>query len=97
TITEKGFEGSNFLAGLNEHLRNLSICKNSKTLPLLSLSDNIKQKYQEQAEKFTAKQLVDLLTLFTQYEYQYKNIPNKRLHVEVALLRACNINKVRQS
>ncbi|MBP5413041.1 MAG: DNA polymerase III subunit gamma/tau [Bacteroidales bacterium] len=97
TIMEKGFEGSHFLEGLSEHLRNLCVCKNVITLPLLSVTEDVREQYNNQAGKLEMRQLVQLLTLFSDCEAKYKTANNKRLHVEIALMRACNVNKVRQS
>ena len=97
TNMEKGFEGSHFLEGLSEHLRNLCVCKNVITLPLLSVTEDVREQYNNQAGKLEMRQLVQLLTLFSDCEAKYKTANNKRLHVEISLMRACNVNKVRQS
>ena len=96
-ILEKGFEGSHFLAGLNEHLRNLSMCKNESTIALLTSVENTREKYRQQADKFDLINLIKLLSLFTKTESQYKLSNHKRLHVEVALMQACTLDNVRQS
>jgi DNA polymerase-3 subunit gamma/tau len=98
-ILEKGFDGQHFLSGLNEHLRNLSMCKSPSTLVLIDVSDNIKNEYLNQAKSIDNDMLIRLLNLFTKYEGDYKTSNNKRLHVEVALMLACYLKraKVRQS
>lgn len=96
-IMEKGFEGAHFLEGLSEHLRNLSVCKNVTTLPLLFVTDDVKKQYETQAQRLNLTQLINLLTLFSDCEAKYAYANNKRLHVEIALMRACNVNKVRQA
>jgi DNA polymerase-3 subunit gamma/tau len=98
-IQEKGFDGQHFLVGLNEHLRNLSICKFPSTVKLMDVSENIKDEYLSQAKAIDDDLLICLLSLFTKYDGDYKTSNNKRLHVEVALMRACYFKraKVRQS
>jgi DNA polymerase-3 subunit gamma/tau len=98
-ITEKGFDGQHFLAGLNDHLRNLSMCKTPATVKLMNTGDDIKGEYLKQAQTIDADMLVRLLTMFTKCDGDYKLSNNKRLHVEVALMQACCLKraKVRQS
>jgi len=57
-ILSKGFDGGQFLIGLAEHLRNLLVCKDDKTISLLEVPNDIKSKYQEQAEKAIAEFLL---------------------------------------
>jgi DNA polymerase-3 subunit gamma/tau len=98
-ILEKGFDGQHFLAGINEHLRNLSMCKSPATVKLMDVSENVKDEYLNQAKNINGDILIRLLRLFTQYDADYKTSNNKRLHVEVALMQACYLKraKVRQS
>ncbi len=98
-ILEKGFDGQHFLTGINEHLRNLSMCKTPSTIKLIEVSDNVKNEYLNQAKAVPDDILIRLLTLFTKSESDYKGSNNKRLHVEVALMQACYLKraKVRQS
>jgi DNA polymerase-3 subunit gamma/tau len=98
-IAERGFDGQHFLAGMNEHIRNLSMCKTPSTVKLIEVSDSIKNNYLKQAQELPNDLLIRLLTLFTQCDAGYKGSNNKRLHVEVALIQACSLLhvKVRQS
>ena len=50
-IISKGFDGHNFIVGLSEHFRNLMVSKDQSTVALLQVSDSVKQKYFEQAQK----------------------------------------------
>lgn len=94
-ITEKGFDGQHFLAGLNEHLRNLSMCKTPSTVKLMDVSDNVKGEYLKQAQAIDDNMLIRLLTMFTKCDGDYKLSNNKRLHVEVALMQACYLKRAR--
>jgi DNA polymerase-3 subunit gamma/tau len=98
-IMEKGFDGQHFLAGLNEHLRNLSMCKSPSTIKLMAISDTVKKEYLNQAQSIDSEVLVRFLNLFTKCDGEYKSSNNKRLHVEVALMQSCYYKrvKVRQS
>ena len=94
-ITDKGFDGQHFLAGLNDHLRNLSVCKTPSTVKLMDVSDDIKGEYLKQAQAIDDNTLIRLLTMFTKCDGEYKVSNNKRLHVEVALMQACYLKRAR--
>ena len=49
-VVSRGFEGDTFILGLAEHFRNLLMCKNVNTLPLLEVSDDIAERYKNQAQ-----------------------------------------------
>lgn len=53
TVLRKGFNGHHFIVGLGEHLRNVLVCKDSATLPLLAVTDNIRPRYAEYATRCT--------------------------------------------
>jgi DNA polymerase-3 subunit gamma/tau len=94
-ILNRGFDGQHFLGGLNEHLRNLSMCKSPSTVKLMEVSDNIKNEYLNQSKAVADDMLIRLLGLFTKNEGEYKVSNNKRLHVEVALMQACYLKRAR--
>jgi DNA polymerase-3 subunit gamma/tau len=94
TILKKGFEGDDFILGLCEHFRNLLFCKDGATLKILELSDNLKQKYAQQSSLASADFLVNCLHIGNQCDVQYKQSKNKRLTVELALIKMCYVNSV---
>lgn len=93
TVLQKGFDGSQFMVGLAEHLRNLLICQNPKTIELLEVPDEIKQKFQEQSKETTERFLLLGLDLWRDTEIQYKASVHKRLTVEIALMKLCSIHQ----
>lgn len=92
TILKKGFEGDDFILGLCEHFRNLLFCKDEQTLAMLEVSENLKQKYAVQAALSPPDFLVNCLNIGNQCDVQYKQSKNKRLTVELALIKMCYIN-----
>ena len=92
-ILRNGFEGDNFMLGLSEHFRNLLVCKNEKTLQLLELTDTLKERYLQQAEITPASFLVSALHLSNECDIHYKASKNKRLQVEITLIKMCYINE----
>ncbi len=93
-ILKKGFEGDDFIIGLCEHFRHLLFCKDNKTLALLETSVSLKQRYSQQTSLTSADFLVNCLHLGNQCDVQYKTSKNKRLTVELALVKMCYVNAV---
>lgn len=90
-ILEKGFDGQLFLNGLSEHFRNLMVCKDSATAHLLDVGESHKSKYAEQSKQANLTFLLNALNINNQFDLEYKNSRNQRLHVELALLKLCHI------
>ncbi len=97
TILQKGFEGDDFIIGLCEHFRNLLFCKDEATVKLLEMSNSLKERYAHQATLASGTFLVNCLALGNQCDVQYKQSKNKRLTVELALVKMCYINRLTDS
>jgi len=93
TIIYNGFEPDIFLIGLAEHLRNLLVCKDAATLQLLEVSDNLRARYQQQSQLTSASFIMTALNLASDCDVNYKMARNKRLLVEMALLKMTYINR----
>lgn len=91
-ILEKGFDGHNYVSGLNSHLRDLLVSKDKVTLRLLEATQSVKQRYLHQAEKCPVDFLFRALETGTNCDLAYKNSKNQRLHVELALIRLCRLD-----
>ena len=85
-IIEKGFDGAHFLMGYSEHLRNLLVCKDPRTVNLMEVGDSIKTKYAEQTQKSHPVFLLKALDVINRCDLSYRTSNNKRLHIELALL-----------
>jgi DNA polymerase-3 subunit gamma/tau len=86
-ILRDGFDGHHFIVGLSEHFRNVMVCKDTSTIKLLEVADDIKKKYAEQAESTSLSFLLSALNIAGNCDLQYKNSKNQRLHVELALMK----------
>jgi DNA polymerase III subunit gamma/tau len=86
-ILENGFDGHNFIIGLAEHLRNLMVAKDTVTLKLLEVGDNIKQRYVEQSKASDLLFLSFALQEISGCDLNYKSSKNQRLLVEITLLK----------
>ncbi len=92
-VLKKGFEGDLFLDGFAEHLRNLLMAKEEATRPLLELSDTLLQRYDKQARLASASFLMSALQIANECDIHYKEARNKRLHVEIALMKMAWLNR----
>jgi len=92
-ISRKGFDGDIFINGLAAHLRNLLVCKDSRTVDLLEVSGNIKERYQEQANLTPTGLILSALSLANDCDVNYKMSRNHRLHVEMALIKMAYIQR----
>ncbi|SEW28152.1 DNA polymerase III subunit gamma/tau [Chitinophaga arvensicola] len=88
-ILQKGFEGDNFLNGWAEFLRNLLLCKEDKALHLVEVSGNLKERYRQLSGQISPAYLITALHLLNETEINYRMARNKRLHVEMALIKLC--------
>lgn len=88
-ILQKGFEGDNFLNGWAEFLRNLLMSKEEKVLHLVEVSGNLKDRYKQMSGKVSPSYLITALHLLNETEINYRMARNKRLHVEMALIKLC--------
>jgi len=86
-INRKGFEGDMVLNGFAEFMRNLLVCQNPKAAPLLDVIEGVQKKYVEEAKKVSPSFLVSALNILNEAEINYKMARNKRLHVEMALIK----------
>lgn len=88
-IISKGFEPQHFVSGMGNHLRSLMVCKDAVTVQLLEVSEQLKQRYLAQAQTCPLPFLIKALEINNQCDIDYRAANNKRLHLEIALLKMC--------
>jgi DNA polymerase III subunit gamma/tau len=86
-INRKGFEGDMVLNAMAEFFRNLLVCKDEKVANLLEVVESFKDKYTSAAKKTSASYIISALNVLNEAEINYKQARNKRLHVELALIK----------
>ena len=86
-INRKGFEGDTVLNGFAEFLRNLLVSSDAKVAMLLEVADDFKQKYFQAASKVPAAFIISALNILSEAEIGYRQARNKRLHVELAIIK----------
>ena len=92
-INRKGFEGDLLLSGFAEFIRNLLICKDEKASRLLEVVEDFKEKYKQVARDVEGSYLISALNLLSESEIHYKAARNKRLHVELTLIKLSYLNQ----
>lgn len=92
-VLRNGFEGDVFMDGLAAHYRDLLVCKNPKTLKLLDHSETLKDRYHNQAQLMSEPYIFSALNIINEADIHYPEVRNKRLHVEMALVKICFLNR----
>jgi|TARA_B110000495_G_scaffold92113_1_gene79556 DNA polymerase-3 subunit gamma/tau len=92
-ILKKGFDAHNFLIGLAQHFRNVLVCQNPATLALLEVSENVKNKFMDQAERSSTSFLLSGLNMINQCDLSYKQSKNQRLHIELCLMKLSQLDR----
>ncbi|MEN9572047.1 MAG: hypothetical protein RL172_3278 [Bacteroidota bacterium] len=95
-INRKGFEGDIVLNGFAEFLRNLLVSSDAKVALLLEVAEDFKQKYLETAQKTPAAFIISALNVLNEAEINYKQARNKRLHVELTLIKLSYLQQALQ-
>jgi DNA polymerase-3 subunit gamma/tau len=90
-VLEKGFDGHNFISGLNSHLRDLLVSKDESTLQLLEATPSIKKRYLQQTKNCPVDFLFRALEIGNNCDLNYKSSKNPRLHIELSLIRLCRL------
>lgn len=84
-IIRQGFDVDLFVQGLSSHMRDLLVCKDQRTLPLLDVSEGLKERYAQQAQYASKGMLLSGLDILNQCDIALPRSTNKRLYVEIAL------------
>ena len=92
-ILKKGFDAHNFLIGLAQHFRNVLVCQNPATLVLLEVSENVKNKFKDQAERSSTSFLLSGLNMINLCDQGYKQSKNQRLHIELCLMKLSQLDR----
>ena len=92
-INRKGFEGDTVLNGFAEFLRNLLVSRDAKVMMLLEVPEDFKQKYLQTAQKVPSSYIISALNILNESELNYKHSRNKRLHVELTIIKLSYLNQ----
>ena len=88
-ILSKGFDGHNFVNGISNHFRDLLVCKDEVTLPLLEIGASMRDQYLKQTGNCSIDFLYKALDICSSADINFKSSKNQRLHVELTLVKLC--------
>lgn len=91
-ILSRGFDAHHFISGIASHFRDLMVCKNEATIPLLEVGEEAAAKYAEQSKKTSLAFLLEALKLANDCDLNYKTSKNQRLLIELCLMQLASIN-----
>lgn len=92
-ILKKGFDNELFVNGLASHFRNVLMARDPITLQLLETGDTLKNRYLAQAENADLSFLLNALTLCNDCDVRYVAARDKKLHVQMHLIKMCYIGR----
>ena len=92
-VQRNGFDSDLFINGLAEHLRNVLVSKDAQTVSLLEVSDKVKERYAVQSKVAPQSFLLTALNIANDCDVNYKMARNKRLHVEMSLIKMTYISR----
>ncbi|MCU0394357.1 MAG: DNA polymerase III subunit gamma/tau [Chitinophagaceae bacterium] len=92
-INRKGFEGNTVLEGFAEFLRNLMVSKDAKAAALLDVLEGMQERYAQTAARLSLSYLVSALNVVSEAAMQFRGVHNKRLHVELCLIKLCYLQQ----
>ncbi len=90
-VLKSGFDGNQFITGLSSHFRDLLVSRDESTLPLLEVGAAIRQQYRTQAQKCLPAFLYKAMKLANECDQNYRVSRNKRLLVELTLIRLAQL------
>jgi DNA polymerase-3 subunit gamma/tau len=90
-ILGKGFDGNHFISGLSVYFRDLLVSKDPQTVQLLDVGTETGEKYKTQAKQASALFLINALNISNECDLSYRESRNKRLLVELALIKICQL------
>ncbi|MDI6803752.1 MAG: DNA polymerase III subunit gamma/tau [Bacteroidota bacterium] len=85
-ILKQGYDIKEFLAGLNEHFRNLLIVLTTESAQMLEVSEVYKKRSIEDAKHFSESDILRLVKIVSDTETSIKWVQQPRFKLEVALI-----------
>ncbi len=88
-IVKSGFESEIYVQGLAEHLRDLLVSRDPKTIALMEGSRDLKMRYYNQSQITSESFILSALNLLNTCDLSLPRANNKRLQIELALAKMC--------
>lgn len=90
-VIRRGFDPQYFIGGWAGHLRDLMVAQDPATLQLIEAGPEVAQRYREQAAQCSPSFLYNAVLVANDCDFNYRNSRNKRLSVEIAIMRICQL------
>ncbi len=90
-ILGKGFDGQHIVGGFASFFRDLLVCKDPQTLVLFEVGDAVRERYRTCAQQCSNAFLYKAIELINECDLNYRVSRNKRLLVELLLIRLCQL------
>ena len=91
-VLSSGFSGQTFMAGLNNHMRDLLLAK-GPAISLIELTGSLLDRYRQQAAQCDVEFLFGAISLLTEADGKIKQSSNQRLLVELGLMKIAGLGK----
>lgn len=90
-VIRKGFDPQYFIGGWASHLRDLMVSQDPATLKLIEAGPEVAVRYQQQSASCKPYFLYNAVMIANDCDFNYRNSRNKRLSVEIAIVRICQL------
>ena len=90
-ICDKGYNEKEFLTGLANHFRNILIAKSKESHAIFDFNKNLLSSFVSQGEVIDKNQIVQIITIIEQSIFKYNQVENKKLLVEITLMKICRV------
>lgn len=92
-IRDKGFDSLFFINGLANHIRDLMVAADPRTIPLLELDTDTAESFKSQTSQLPLQWYYAAMKILNDADYRYRTASNKQLLVEVTLIRLCQLQQ----
>ena len=90
-VRDRGFDSLFFVNSLAQHVRDLMVAADKRTLPLLETPDDVGQRLVAQAGSLPLQWYYAAMRLLNECDLNYRTSSNKQLLVELTLIRLCQL------
>ena len=90
-IRDKGFDSHFFVNSLAQHIRDLMVAADPRTVSLLETPDDVGQRLVEQSKSLPLQWYFAAMRLLNDCDLNYRTASNKQLLVELTLIRLCQL------
>lgn len=92
-IRDKGFDTLFFINGLMQHIRDLMVAADPRTVPLLEMAADTSERFKAQASSMPLPWYYASMKILNDCDFNYRTATNKQLLAEVTLIRLCQLLK----